>query len=66
MLVVVAVDGAPTFNRIALGSFDRSYRWVQSFSVPAGLLGLEITFQAFGFDVLGNLVTTNRETVTFP
>jgi Tol biopolymer transport system component len=65
LLVVVDLNGTPTFLQVAIGAFDSSGVWVVSGVVPSGLTGTVATFQCFGIAPNGKADYSNLEVVTF-
>ena len=65
MLVVVDINGSPTFLRLDFGVFD--VNGCRSFAGPvsSALAGITATFQGIGFYEPGKLGLTNRATVMF-
>ncbi|MEW6743362.1 MAG: FG-GAP repeat protein [Planctomycetota bacterium] len=65
LLAIVGVNGVPVFQRVAVGSFGADLKWQLSDTVPPGLSGVLLTFQAFGMTRCGNPDATNEERVYF-
>lgn len=65
MLVITEVNNTPLFTRVLLGPFDSKCTWNLNTTTPAGLGGLDITFQTFGFNKSGKLVGSNPSLVQF-
>ena len=63
-LAVTAIGGVPIFLLVLVKPFDADGHLVLDVTVPGGLAGLALTFQAFGDGVLG-ISATNSVQVTF-
>ena len=64
-LVVTGVNGASAFTPIVLASFSAEGGWSLPVVVPAGVMGLEIEFEAFGFVSPVAIGASGKRTVTF-
>ncbi|MEW6743217.1 MAG: FG-GAP repeat protein [Planctomycetota bacterium] len=65
MLVVVAVNGVPTFTRVTSGAFGADLTWTLSGTVPPGFTGFTATFRSYGLTRCGPADATNDQIVTF-
>lgn len=65
VLVATAVDGAPSFLPVVLGSFDAVGGWTFSATVPGGLSGHAVSFTTFGIVDSGKADRTNEFEVDF-
>ncbi|MFO0985128.1 MAG: M64 family metallopeptidase [Planctomycetota bacterium] len=63
LLVVVQVNGLPTFTKIASGTFVNG-RWTFRATVPPGLAGYDVVFRSFGLSSSGRPAGSNPETVS--
>lgn len=62
-LFIVDVSGVPVFVDLIIASFDAFGTWSLDIPVPAGLAGIAITFQSYGFPPVGGLAGSNLETL---
>ena len=63
-LMAVDVSGSRLFRKLSEGACDAKGEWSFSATVPPGLSGLTVTFQAFG-EIDGKLVASDQETIVF-
>ncbi len=64
--VALPVPGPPSFlGPFRLGRFDANGAWDVTWTVPPGLAGQEMTFQAYGQVASGRVRSSNRDTVIF-
>jgi len=64
-LFVVAVNGAPFFHLLNIGTFDAQGRRTLTFTVPPGLAGISISHKTFALDHANKVVATGTEIVTY-
>jgi Tol biopolymer transport system component len=65
MLAATNIDGTPTFVPVLVKTFDGGGVFGLSATVPSGLAGHQITFEAFGFLPSGRKAASNPKLVTF-
>jgi len=65
LLVAVDVSGTPGFWVVDKGTMDNNFQRSVSFTVPAGLSGVQATFQIFGVNKLSNAAASAGEQVRF-
>lgn len=65
LLVLVDVNGAPTFSPLLFNTFDQSGVIVIEGSVPNGLSGTTAGLKSFSIDVNGKLEISNEALLTF-
>jgi hypothetical protein len=65
LLALMAIDGIPMFVPASISTFDGNGVWSFSDTVPAGLSGMEMTLQAYGFVPTGKAQASNEVTVAF-
>jgi hypothetical protein len=62
-LFLTDVNGAPTFELLALTTFDAAEQAQWSGTIPSGTSGSNFTLQAFGVGRSGRLISSSRETI---
>jgi Tol biopolymer transport system component len=65
VLVLIEMNGAPTFLPAAFGLFDGAGVFTVGGTVPAGLSGIEVGLQTFGIVSTGKLGVSNAAAITF-
>jgi hypothetical protein len=66
LLLAVEQNGMPLNQRLAVGFFGLNCEFSLQGIVPADLAGLNLDFQALGFDKQGRLAPSNRASMIFP